>query len=77
LQSRQSISESRIIEKYNINNVFYQRIKSHCKIFKGFVFLKTFIFVAHGKILSLYDMLKQKFTQHMQFEDDIMQVFRS
>ncbi len=48
-----------------MDNVFYQRIKKHCKLFTGFVFLKTFIFVAHGRILSLYDILKQKFTRHI------------
>jgi len=41
------------------------------------VFLKTFIFVAHGNILSLYDILKEKFTNHIKFDDKIEQVFRS
>jgi hypothetical protein len=41
------------------------------------VFLKTFIFVAHGNILSLYDILKEKFTNHIKFDDKINQVFRS
>jgi hypothetical protein len=57
--------------------VFYQRIKTHCNIFTGFVFLKTFIFVAHGNILSLYDILKERFTKHIKFDDKISQVFRS
>lgn len=67
-----SISESRIMENYNISNVFYQRVKNHCKIFKGFVFLKTYIFVAHGKVLSLYDIKRRSFkSSHMVFEEDI------
>jgi len=41
------------------------------------VFLKTFIFVAHGNILSLYDILKERFTNHIKFDDKISQVFRS
>ncbi len=41
------------------------------------MFLKTFIFVAHGNILSLYDILKEKFTNHIKFDDKINQVFRS
>jgi hypothetical protein len=60
-----------------MQNVFYQRIKNHCKLFTGFVFLKTYIFVAHGKILSLYDILKQEFTKDIPFPDEIRQVFRS
>ena len=39
--------------------------------------MKTFIFVAHGNILSLYDILKEKFTNHIKFDDKINQVFRS
>lgn len=41
------------------------------------MFLKTFIFVAHGNILSLYDILKERFTNHIKFDDKISQVFRS
>ena len=39
--------------------------------------MKTFIFVAHGNILSLYDILKERFTNHIKFDDKISQVFRS
>ena len=39
--------------------------------------MKTFIFVAHGNILSLYDILAEKFTNHIKFDDKINQVFRS
>ena len=67
----QSISQSRTLQDYNLKNVFYQRIKQHCKLFTGFVFLKTYIFVAHGNILSLYDILKEKFTNHIPFSDKI------
>jgi hypothetical protein len=77
LESRMSINDSRLMPNYEIDKVFYQRIKKHCQIFKGFVFLKTYIFVAHGKILSLFDMKELRFTKHMLFEDDIYEVFRS
>ena len=57
LKSRMSTSEAKKLEEsYDMKKVFYQRVKSHCKIFSGFVFLKTYIFVAHGHLLSLYDM---------------------
>jgi hypothetical protein len=76
-KSRMSINDARTIDKYRIESVFYQRIKTHCKIFKGFVFLNTYIFVAHGHILSLYDMIRKEFTSHIEFESDIIEVFRS
>jgi hypothetical protein len=42
------------------------------------VFLKTYIFIAHGHILSFYDILLKKFNHHhLEFKTDIEQVFRS
>lgn len=63
-------------KKFNFKNIFYERIKNRCKIFNGFVFIKTFIFVAHGKLLSLFDVLKQKWIKHISFDDEIVSVFR-
>lgn len=63
-------------KKFNFKNIFYERIKSRCKIFGAFVFIKTFIFVAHGKLLSLFDVLKQKWIKHISFDEDIISVFR-
>ena len=77
LKSRMSLNEARTMQNYKMSSVFYQRLKTHCKIYKGFVFLKTNIFVAHGHILSLYDMVSEKFTKHIEFDGDILEVFRS
>ena len=46
------------------------------KLFNSFVFVKTYIFVAHGKFLSLFDVLKQKWMKHLVFDADILTVFR-
>jgi hypothetical protein len=47
-------------------------------LFTGFVFLKTYIFVAHGNLLSLFDILKRRFLKEsIEFQDDIFEVFRS
>lgn len=85
-----SFEEADIMDKkFNFKNIFYQRIKMNCKlsltfliilsgnIFASFVFVKTSIFVGHGNILSSFDVLKQKWLKHIQFEADIISVFRS
>jgi hypothetical protein len=77
LKARMSSSEARELPDYKIKNVFYQKVKKHCKVFQGFVFLKTYIFVAHGRLLSLYDMKTLRFTKHMQFDRDVSEVFRT
>lgn len=85
LRSRICIEESDILQKFNFKNIFYQRIKNHCtiflliylgKIFTSFVFIKTYIFVAHGNLLSFYDVLKQKWIKHIPFDEDVIEVFR-
>jgi hypothetical protein len=37
----------------------------------------TYIFVSHGKILTLFDVQKKSIFEHLIFERDIMNVFRS
>jgi len=77
LQARVSPEEADTIENYSFKNIFYQRVKNHCKLFSCFVFVKTFIFVSHGRFLSLFNVLKQKWIDHMEFKSEIVQVFRS
>ena len=74
-----SIEASDIMEDLNFKNVFFQRIQNHCKVFSYYVFVKTFIFVAHSNILSLFNVqkLNWKDNNHLIFEDTIIQVFRS
>jgi hypothetical protein len=63
-------------------------VKNHCKLFSCFVFVQTYIFVSHGPYLSLFNVLKQKWIDHMNFnfatggkkgekKSEIIQVFRS
>jgi hypothetical protein len=72
-----SPEEADTIERYKFSNVFYQRVKNHCKIFNCFVFVKTYIFVSHGRFLSLFNVLKQSWIDHIKFEAEIVAVFRS
>jgi hypothetical protein len=74
-----SIEASQVIDDLNFKNIFFQRIQNHCKIFSYFVFVQTYIFVAHANILSLFDVQKLNWKEdnHLVFEDTIIQVFRS
>ena len=83
LKTRMCFEESDVIpsKTFNFKNIFYQRIKDHCiilkynilgKLFNSFVFLKTYIFVAHGTIISLFDVLKGKWIKHLVFDSEIL-----
>lgn len=72
-----SPEEADTIEHYKFSNIFYQRVKNHCKLFSCFVFVKTYIFVSHGKYLSLFNVLKREWLDHIEFDSEIVQVFRS
>jgi hypothetical protein len=57
-------------------NLFYPRIKNHCKIFNSFALVKTLMMVAHGHVVSLFSVLKQKWIKHIAFDHEIKQIFR-
>jgi hypothetical protein len=63
--------------EFNFKHIFYQRVKNHCKLFNCFVFVGTYIFVSHGKYLSLFNVLKNRWLDHMEFSAEVIQVFRS
>ena len=77
LEARVSLEETEVIDKYKFENIYYQRVKSYCKIFSSYIFVGTYIFVSHGKILTLFDVQKKSIFEHLIFERDIMNVFRS
>ena len=70
------IEESDSRKNFNFLNIFYQRIKNHVKIFNSFVFIKTFILVGHGNIVSLFNVLQQKWLNHIPCQNQIEQIFR-
>jgi hypothetical protein len=52
IDSRINLDDTQLIDKYPFENIFYQLVKSHCKLFTAFAFVETYIFVAHGRYLS-------------------------
>jgi hypothetical protein len=57
-RGQMSIEASDILDDLNFKDVFFERIQKHCKVFSYYVFVQTFIFVAHANILSLFDVQK-------------------
>jgi hypothetical protein len=77
LEARVSLEETEIIDKYPFENIYYQRVKSYCKVFSAFVFAGTDIFVSHGKILTQFDVQKKTIVDHISFDREIIDVFRA
>ena len=46
------------------------------KIYNSFVFPKTYIMVAHANIVSVFDILENKWINHIVFESDIVSMLR-
>lgn len=76
LTSRIGIDEAEQKKNFNFYNVFYQKIKNHCKIFNSFVLLKTSMIVAHSNVLSFYSVLRQKWMNHIVFDANIEYIFK-
>jgi len=77
LEARVSLEETEIIDKYPFENIYYQRVKSYCKVFSAFVFAGTDIFVSHGKILTQFDVQKRTIVDHITFDREIIDVSRA
>jgi hypothetical protein len=76
LTSRMCMSESDSKKGFVFQNIFYQKIKNHCQIFNSFGLLKTFMLVAHGHLISLFSVTKQKWIKHFAFDHEIELIFR-
>lgn len=76
LTSRICIEESESKKGFNFSQIFYQKIKNHCKLFNSFVLIKTLMLVSHGHIVSFFSVLKQKWIKHFSFESQVKSIFR-
>lgn len=76
LCARISYEEAESMKNYIFQNIFYQKIKNHCKLFNSFVFIKTYMLVAHGHIVSFFSVLKQKWIKHFEFDCQVKSIFR-
>ena len=76
LETRMCMDESEQKKGIIFPNIFYQKIKNHCMLYNSFVFIKTFMLVAHGHIVSFFSVLKQKWIRHFEFDCQVEGIFR-
>lgn len=70
--------ENSIFHKgYTMKNLYYQRIKKFCKLFQNFRLVQTMLIVSHGKAISFFSILSQKWTQHLFFDHEVKDLFKN
>ena len=72
-----SYENSEFKSGFNMNNLFFQRIKKYCKPFTGFCLVSTVLVVAHRNIISIFSILSQKWMNHLFFKSEIKDLFRN
>lgn len=61
--------------------MYLKIVQNIAKPFVGFNILRTnntgtVVVLAHGRFISLYNILEQQWTKHCRYEDDILMLFR-
>jgi hypothetical protein len=62
---------------YSLRGIFYQRVKTSCNIFNSFNLIGTVLVVAHGKMISIYSILTEKWIKTFTFDSEIVSIFRN
>ncbi len=58
-------------------NLFTRSISTHFKFYPSFCLINTSFFLAHGNIISLFDIIKKKWVKHFIVEEKVLKVFRN
>eukprot|EP00347_Sterkiella_histriomuscorum_P004764 403359199 len=69
----------RLQEDIDFSQIYLKIVQNTVKIFSGFQLVKisqALCLVTHGKFLSFFDILESKWLNHVEFEDDIINLFR-
>jgi hypothetical protein len=56
--NRVSHANAEVHDHTDPHTIFYQRMKNNCKIFNSFTLIRNTFFVAHGRIISIFNALK-------------------
>ena len=71
------VSESTELDETEIKDQFYGVVQNFFRLYENFVLINTSFFVSHGHLISVYDIIKQKWIMHFNFEKKIIKVFRN
>lgn len=54
---------------FDIKKVFYQRVKLYVDMYQSSCLIRTSLWVAHNKFVSVFSILKKKWTNHVKFSE--------
>ena len=71
------VSERTDLNVVTIKDQFNAMIQDHFKLYENYVLINTSFFVSHGHLISIYDVIQQKWVKHFNFEQKIEVFFRN
>lgn len=60
---------------FDIRKVFYQKVKMYADMYQSSCLIRTSLWIAHNRFISVFNILKKKWTNHAVFSEHIT-VFR-
>lgn len=76
-ENKMNYENSEYDPHFTFKSIFYQRIKNSCNIFNSFNLIGTVLAVAHGKMISIYSILTQRYIKLFTFDSEVVSIFRS
>ena len=58
------------------DEIFHFKIMNHFNLFNTFALVKTRVFLTHSRMLSIYDVLDQKWIKHFNLKTESTMLFR-
>ena len=59
------------------DKIFYRTIANNFKFYPSYCLINTSFFLAHGNIISLFDIIKKDWVKHFFVEEKVLKVFRN
>jgi hypothetical protein len=72
---RLNLQEKIPYNDFDMKKVFYQKVKNYVNMFESSCLIRTSLWVAHNKFVSVYNILKKCWSNHCQFSETV-QLFR-
>ena len=66
-----------VLTRIEWSKIFFRTIANHFKLFPSFCLINTSFFLAHGKTISLFDIIKKEWVEHIFFDIKAVKVFRN
>ena len=76
-ENKMNYENSEYDSHFSLRGIFYQRVKNYCNIFNSFNLIGTVLAIAHGKNISIYSILTEKWIKLFTFDSEIVSIFRS